>query len=56
LRRIALPASVLGDADTVELTIAVDRTFVPADIPALRSSDSRELGIRVFRAYVVPKN
>jgi hypothetical protein len=28
---------------------------VPADVPALRSSDARELGIRVFRAYVEPK-
>jgi hypothetical protein len=33
----------------------VDQTFVPADVPSLRSSDSRELGIRVFRAYVEPK-
>jgi hypothetical protein len=56
LRRIPLPANVLGDGDTVELTVAVDETFVPAEMPALRSSDSRELGIRVFRAYVAPKN
>jgi hypothetical protein len=52
LRRIRLPAEVLGAAETVEITIGVDRTFVPADIPALRNADSRELGIRVFRAYV----
>jgi hypothetical protein len=37
------------------MTIAVDHTFVPAEVPALRSADSRELGIRVFRAYVEPK-
>jgi hypothetical protein len=55
LRRIQLPATLLGGADTIELTIAVDKTFVPAEVPALRSSDSRELGIRVFRAYVEPK-
>jgi hypothetical protein len=55
LRRIALPASQLGNVETVEIAISVDRTFVPADIPALRSSDARELGIRVFRAYVEPK-
>jgi hypothetical protein len=55
LRRIQLPAAVLGDAETIELTIAVDQTFVPAEVPALRSSDARELGIRVFRAYVEPK-
>ena len=55
LRRIPLPASLLGSTDTVEMTIAVDKTFVPAEVPALRSADSRELGIRVFRAYVEPK-
>lgn len=55
LRRIALPKTVLGDADTVEITVAVDKTFVPAAVPALRTSDPRELGIRVFRAYVEPK-
>jgi hypothetical protein len=55
LRRIPLPAAVLGTVDTIEMTIAVDRSFVPADVPALRSSDSRRLGIRVFRAYVEPR-
>jgi hypothetical protein len=55
LRRIPLPAAVLGDAETVEMAIVVDKTFVPAAVPALRSSDARELGIRVFRAYVEPK-
>jgi hypothetical protein len=55
LRRIALPARLFGEAETVEITIAVDKTFVPADVPSLRSSDARELGIRVFRAYVEPK-
>jgi hypothetical protein len=52
LRRIRLPAEVLGGAETVEIAISVDQTFVPADMPALRNADSRELGIRVFRAYV----
>ena len=52
LRRIALPAAQLGGAENVELSIAVDRTFVPASIPDLRSADPRELGARVFRAYV----
>ena len=55
LRRIQLPATLLGAGETIELAIVVDKTFVPADVPALRSSDSRELGIRVFRAYVEPK-
>ena len=55
LRRLALTAAQLGSAETVELTVAVDRTVVPAAIPAMRSGDSRELGIRVFHAYVEPK-
>ncbi len=55
LRRVALPALLLGESETVEMTIAVDRTFVPAAVPSLRSADARELGIRVFRAYVEPK-
>jgi hypothetical protein len=55
LRRISLPAATLGTGDTVEMTIGVDRTFVPAAQPSLRSSDARELGIRVFRAYVEPQ-
>lgn len=55
LRRIALSPEVLGDAETVEVTVAADPTFVPADVPALRSSDARELGVRVFRVYVEPE-
>lgn len=54
LRRIQIPAGQLGTEETVELTISVDRTFVPASVPALRSTDTRELGVRVFRAYVEP--
>lgn len=55
LRRLRVPAAQLGTADTVELGIAADRTVVPAAIPSLKSGDSRELGIRVFHAYVEPK-
>jgi hypothetical protein len=55
LRRVNLSAAQLGGADTVELTIIVDRTVIPATIPSLKSGDSRELGIRVFHAYVEPK-
>jgi hypothetical protein len=55
LRRINISASQLGDAEAVEMTIAVDKTFVPAAMPQLRSADARELGIRVFRAFVQPK-
>ncbi len=55
LRRIDISASQLGAGESVEMTIAVDKTFVPASIPQMRSTDTRELGIRVFRAFVQPK-
>jgi hypothetical protein len=54
IRRFDIPASRLGGGDTVEMTLSVDKTFVPAEVPVLKSSDPRELGIRVFRAYVQP--
>jgi hypothetical protein len=54
IRRIDIPASRLGTADTVEMTVSVDKTFVPLEVPALKSTDPRELGVRVSRAYVEP--
>ena len=54
LRLVAIPAAQLGEGETVELTLSVDKTFVPALVPALKSGDSRTLGIRVFRAFVEP--
>jgi len=55
LRKFNVAKAQLGDSETVEVSVAVDKSFVPATITQLRSSDSRELGIRVFRAYVAPK-
>ena len=52
LRRVSLPAEVLGSGDTAEIQIAVDRTFVPATQPA-GGGDERELGIQVHHAFVV---
>ena len=52
LRRIPLPATVLGTGDTAEIQIAVDRTIVPAAQPA-GGGDERELGIQVHHAFVV---
>jgi len=54
LRRVELAPEQLGTGDTIEITISVDKTFVPASVPALKSADPRELGIRVFRAFVEP--
>jgi hypothetical protein len=55
LRKVDLTAAQLGAGETVEVTVAVDKSFVPATITQLKSSDTRELGIRVFRAYVQAK-
>jgi hypothetical protein len=55
VRRIPLTAGQLGEGETVEMIIAVDKTFVPASLPALKSGDGRELGIRVFHVHIEPK-
>ena len=52
LRRVSLPAEVLGSGDTAEIRIAVDRTFVPPTQPA-GGGNERELGIQVHHAFVV---
>ncbi len=44
-----MTAAQLGTSDMVDLVIDVDRTFKPG------GTDPRELGIRVFHAYVEPK-
>ena len=41
-------AAQLGTADMAELIIDVDRTFTPG------GTDPRELGIRVFHAFIEP--
>jgi len=55
IQRTLLTAEQLGSADMAELRIQVDKTFVPALVPAAHSRDSRELGIRVFHAFVEPR-
>ena len=55
LRRVQLAGALFGAGETGHLTIAVNQTVTPAQVPALRSPDRRELGIRVFRAYIQPK-
>ena len=54
LKKIPMTAAQLGTADMVELQIDVDKTFVPALLPGSNSKDPRELGIRVFHAFVQP--
>lgn len=48
LRRARVPASALGTGEMVDLTIAIDKTFVPADHGA---ADRRELGLRVYHLF-----
>jgi hypothetical protein len=55
LRRIPLTAAQLGSGETTDVVVAVDKTFVPASVSQLKSLDPRELGIRVFHAFVEPK-
>lgn len=51
LRKVALPAARMGDAEMAELQVVVDTTFVPQTVNTA-SKDKRELGVRVFHAYV----
>lgn len=54
LRKIPIEVGQLGTGEMAELRIEVDRTFVPAKLPG-GSRDLRELGIRVYHAYVEPR-
>jgi hypothetical protein len=54
LRKIALKAAQLGTGDVAELVISVDKTYIPAVLVA-GSKDPRELGVRVFHAYIDPR-
>ena len=55
LHRTLLQAEQLGGGDIVELQLHVDKTYVPALLPASSSRDSRELGVRVFHVFVEPQ-
>ena len=54
LRKIHLKAAQLGSGDVTELLISVDKTYVPAVLVA-GNKDPRELGVRVFHAYIDPR-
>jgi hypothetical protein len=54
MRQIPVSAAQLGDDAVSRFTITVDRTFVPATLRELDSSDRRELGVRVFSVHVEP--
>jgi hypothetical protein len=54
LRKIPLTAAQFGTGEMAEIQISVDKTYVPALLNAANKKDSRELGVRVFHAYVQP--
>ncbi len=56
IHRTPLTTAQLGTADMVELTLDVDKTYVPALMPGSTNHDSRELGLRVFHAFVEPQS
>ena len=54
LRKIPIKAAQLGTGELAEVQIGVDKTFVPATLTAGASKDPRELGVRVFHAFIEP--
>jgi hypothetical protein len=55
LRKSKVSAAQMGTADLAELHITVDKTFFPAQVSGANSKDPRELGVRVFHAFVDPR-
>lgn len=54
IRKVDLKAAQFGAEDVVVCRISVDKTFVPSVVKP-GSKDTRELGIRVFHAFVEPE-
>ena len=56
MHKIPLTAAALGAGEMVELRLVVDQTFVPgARAGRAVGNDPRELGARVFHAFVQPQ-
>lgn len=55
IRRVPITAAQFGTAENVEIVLEVNQAFVPAQTPAANSTDTRELGVRVFHVFVEPK-
>ena len=55
IRKIPLTTAQLGSGDTAEIGIHVDQTFVPSALAPGQTKDTRELGIRVYHAFVQPR-
>lgn len=52
VHKVPLSAAQLGEAEMVELRFVADRTVIPAADPGSGSSDARDLGVRVFHAFI----
>jgi hypothetical protein len=55
LRKVKISPAQLGDAEMAEIRISADKSIVPALTPEAGSKDPRELGVRVFHAFVDPR-
>ncbi len=55
LRKIKVPSAAMGTSELAELQIGVDKSFVPVVVSGGSSKDPRELGVRVFHAFVDPR-
>lgn len=55
IRKVPLAAAQLGTSEVVDLRVGVDKTYVPAIITNGANRDPRELGVRVFHAFIQPR-
>jgi hypothetical protein len=55
MRRVGLKGAQMGNGEMAELQIRVDKAWTPAQVPEARNTDKRELGVRVFHAFVDPR-
>jgi hypothetical protein len=54
IHQTRLTPEQLGSTDVVDLTLDLDKAWVPALTPGSNNQDPRELALRVFHAYVEP--
>lgn len=50
--QLALTSTQLGDGETARITLEVNPTFVPSEIPGSEAIDDRRLGVRVYYAFL----
>lgn len=55
VRKFPLTSAQLGGGEMVEIRLVANRTFVPALDASAKTNDTRELGVRVFHAFIQPQ-